>query len=143
MKSIIKTITLLSLLMLASSAVFAQAERRTVIDIPFAFHVGEKTLPAGQYRIEPNRRDSDKVWVIRRTDNSAGTVVMANQTWSNKVPESAQLIFHRYGDQYFLSQVWTAGANAGIELPITRQERAVEVASTDKRETYLLTASRD
>lgn len=143
MKQILKTVALLSLLMIAASAVHAQAERRAVIDIPFAFHVGDKTLPAGQYRIEPNRRGSDKAWVIRRTDDSAGTVVMTIPTWTNKVREKTQLVFHRYGDQYFLSQVWTRGTGSGIELPVTREERAAEVASAEKRETYLLTASND
>ncbi len=36
------------------------------------------------------------------------------------------LVFHRYGNTYFLSQVWMAGSSVGREMRKTRQERAIE-----------------
>lgn len=44
--------------------------------------------------------------------------------------------FHKYGDQYFLSQVWTIGGNSGRELPMPRVEREVEKNSV--RQTIVL-----
>jgi hypothetical protein len=41
------------------------------------------------------------------------------------MPE-ARLVFHRYGNTYFLSQVWMAGSSVGRELRKMRQERAIE-----------------
>jgi len=58
------TIFVLLLLMTAISA-HAQSERSKVTNIPFSFVVGEKTLPAGEYTVEPNRRDHDKVWLVQ------------------------------------------------------------------------------
>ena len=49
--------------------------------------------------------------------------------WSNTVParsredNSPRLIFNRYGDQYFLTQVWVGGDIDGRELPKFRRER--------------------
>jgi hypothetical protein len=40
------------------------------------------------------------------------------------------LVFHRYGSQYFLAQVWSAGNSEGRELPRSRAER--EVASNNQ-----------
>jgi hypothetical protein len=37
----------------------------------------------------------------------------------------AKLVFHRYGDQYFLYQVWAAGATSGRQFPKSRSEREV------------------
>jgi hypothetical protein len=40
--------------------------------------------------------------------------------------QKPKLVFHRYGDQYFLYQVWPAGATTGRQLPKSRGEREVE-----------------
>jgi hypothetical protein len=45
------------LLLLTFSSAFGQSDRQTIIHIPFNFTVGEKTLPAGKYVIEQNRKD--------------------------------------------------------------------------------------
>jgi hypothetical protein len=129
--------------MLAASAAFAQAGHRAIVNIPFAFNVGGKTLPAGEYRVQPYRRDTDKVWLIQSVEHRTGIYVMTAPLQANAVREEGQLIFNRYGDQYFLSKVWTPGTNTGFELPVSRQERAVEVASNTERQTYVLTAHRN
>jgi hypothetical protein len=38
----------------------------------------------------------------------------------------SKLVFNRYGDHYFLSQIWEAGDNAGRELMKSREERQLE-----------------
>lgn len=39
--------------------------------------------------------------------------------------EKAKLVFTRYDDQYFLSQVWSPADNTGLELPKSRSERTL------------------
>ena len=36
--------------------------------------------------------------------------------------EQSKLVFHRYGDRYFLAQIWMAGSNSGQELPKSPRE---------------------
>jgi hypothetical protein len=46
------------------------------------------------------------------------------------------LVFHRYGELYFLSDIWTAGDASGRRLYKSRQEHAIEKewAHPSKRE---------
>jgi hypothetical protein len=44
------------------------------------------------------------------------------------VQKTGKLVFHRYGNEYFLSEVWTPGDEWGHRLSKTRRER--EIAAT-------------
>ena len=46
------------LLTVSSVTVFGQSDRQTVVNIPFDFIVGDKTMSAGHYIIERNKRSS-------------------------------------------------------------------------------------
>ena len=39
-----------------------------------------------------------------------------------------KVIFHRYGNKYFLSQIWPAGDTIGLECPKSRVEKDVVLA---------------
>ena len=81
-KQALKTLTMLSLvLMLTAVSVCAQSERSKFTNIPFNFIVGQKTLLAGEYTVEPNRKDSHNVWLVRRRNGRTSalfTAVRAN-----------------------------------------------------------------
>lgn len=49
---------------------------------------------------------------------------------SNKTGNHERLIFHRYGDEYFLSQVWLSGNEDGHELVPGVQEKAAANRAT-------------
>ncbi len=92
-------------------------------NIPFDFVIGTKTLPRGTYTVNllntiPN------VLVISGQDNNEGALaisftVSAEDTEDN----SPKLIFNRYGNEYFLSQVWSGAGLVGMELLKSQQER--------------------
>jgi len=111
------------LLMLAAVSLSAQSERTGAINIPFSFTVGEKTLPAGEYSFEPNRKDSDLVWLVQSRDGDVTALFTTTAVRATETQEKAKLVFHKYGDQYFLSQIWTQGETAGRELLIQGFER--------------------
>ena len=111
------------LLMLAAVSLSAQSERTGAINIPFSFTVGEKTLPAGEYSFEPNRKDSDLVWLVQSRDGHVTALFTTTAVRATETQEKAKLVFHKYGDQYFLSQIWTQGETAGRELLIQGFER--------------------
>src|SRR5712664_2800596 len=68
-KQALKTFTMWSLLLMLTAVSVAAQSVRSKITIPFSFIVGEKTLPAGEYTVEPNRRDSDKYWLVQNRDS--------------------------------------------------------------------------
>jgi hypothetical protein len=62
--------------------------------------------------------------VLRGADAQASPciVLSRNGIRSDERPTS-KLVFHRYGDTYFLTQVWAAGYSSGWEFPASKLER--------------------
>ena len=137
-KQALKNFTVFSLLlMLTAVSVAAQSERTKVI-IPFSFIVGEKTFPAGEYTVEPSRRDFDKVWLVQSKESDTSAFFTTIPVRANQTQEEAKLIFRRYGDQYFLWQIWTPGGDTGRELVMPRLERQL-AKNGIQRETVVVT----
>jgi hypothetical protein len=105
----IRTMIAVSLLFAATTAVFAQTENRTLmkVSIPFTFSVEDHTLPAGQYYVRSINPDHSMALVSA----NGGQPVMITYTPERAGSESqnSRLIFSKYGNQYFLTQVWTKG----------------------------------
>ena len=122
-KQIIKGMTMLLLVMavaFATAVVSANAQsRHQVAKIPFEFIVGDKTLAAADYRINT----VGEALAIRNADATNSVIRLAN-TIAPKERKSARLVFHRYGNTYFLSEVWEGGDRIGARLVESRQERA-------------------
>jgi hypothetical protein len=81
-------------------ALMAQGEIRTTI--PFDFTVGKKTFAAGDYTVQ--RVKDNLITICNRRDHS-GTLTYTLPGEDVSKPGKAVLIFQRYGDSYFLSQV--------------------------------------
>ena len=94
--------------------------------VPFDFIVGDKTLPSGNYTVEAFN-SAGQVLKIRNADAKGAAVRLT--TPLNGESEHATLVFHRYGEQCFLAEVWSAGGYQGRELMKGRQERAMEKES--------------
>ncbi|HKZ81263.1 MAG TPA: hypothetical protein VJ124_23540 [Pyrinomonadaceae bacterium] len=127
-KQAFRTITMLSLLlMLAAVSVNAQqlSENSIAANIPFDFAVDETKLPAGKYTLRriilPSSADR---LVIQSADGRGDTHAgITRPNRASEVQKQSKLVFNRYGDQYFLSQVWMAGSDTGRDLFKSRSER--------------------
>ena len=117
--------TMLSLL-LVLGVVSVNAQSPRTLNIPFSFSVGEKTLPAGEYIVEPNRSDSQNVWLLTSKSGSIGVLFTTMAVRYYDTQGNTVLVFNKYDDQYFLSQVWTEGNTSGRELYKPRVERELE-----------------
>ena len=141
-KQALKNFTMLGLLLMVTAvSVAAQSERSKVTNIPFNFIVGGKTLPAGEYTVEPNRRDYDKVWLVQSRDGHASALFITMPARASETQEKTKFVFHKYGDQYFLSQIWTAGGSSGRELFMPRLERDVAKNSVERQTIVLANGS--
>lgn len=138
-KQALKNFTVLNLLLILTAvSVAAQSERNRITNIPFSFIVGEKTFPAGEYTVGPNRRNSDKVWLVQSRDGDFSALFTTMSVRANETQEETKLVFHKYGDQYFLSQIWSAGGNSGRELLMAHREREL-AKNAIERKTIVLT----
>src|SRR5882762_4237767 len=100
----------------------ARAQKTMVVDIPFAFTAGSATLPAGEYRVQKMDLNS-AVLLIHCWDARASALVITNAAEAKEPQTESKLVFNRYGNRYFLSQVWTAGSIRGRQLPISPREK--------------------
>ena len=126
------------LVLLTFSSAFGQSDRQTIIHIPFNFSVGEKSFPAGKYVIERNRNNSDTVWVIKQKDDDGSSILLTQPVRANDVVEETRLVFNRYNDLYFLSEFWTVGSQTGHQVPVSKQERALEKTVAERRQVNVL-----
>ena len=111
-----------SVLALAAAAgSFAETPTVTA-NIPFDFIVAGRNLPAGHY--STNQLAGLQIVTLKSADANAGVVV--SSTGGDRVPQGTQarLVFHRYGNLYFLSGIWIPGAPEQV-LPQTRGEQEV------------------
>lgn len=139
-KQALKTFTMLSLLLtLTAVSVSAQFQRSKVANIPFSFIVGGRTLPAGEYTVKSNRKDHDDVWLVQSRDGHASALFTTMSVRSIEIQEKSKLVFHKYGDRYFLSQIWTLGDISGRELLMHRLETKL-AKNRIERETIVLAA---
>lgn len=127
-KQILKGFTMLVLvvgLAFVSAVVSAQGQSRAVKgNVPFEFIVGDKCLPAGEYMVK-SMTDGGEVIAIADNDARRSTLRLTNNLVSKGKAPSPRLIFHRYGNQYFLAEVWS-GEQTGKQLKKSSQERALE-----------------
>ena len=130
------------LALLIAAPARAQVPGTTVrATIPFDFIVRGKTLPAGFYEI---RRigDSPQGLIIQNVNEKHDHVIFETEPVQPKeIPNRGEIVFHRYGDTYFLSEVLRSGEETGQELMPSRAEQELrrEMASNGaKPETVAL-----
>lgn len=127
-KQLVKGLTMLALLLtlaLATTAATANGQDQQMVkaNVPFEFIVGDKTLPAGEYVIRRVGVAGDAL-AIQATASNHKTVRLANL--ARRADKSAALVFHRYGETFFLSQIWVGGNGQGRQLLKSRAQRAIE-----------------
>jgi hypothetical protein len=121
---------LVSIIVLAfATAVASNAQsggRKLSADVPFDFVVGDKTLAAGQYSVRQISTNSDSVLAIRSRDGNHKAARLTNAVSSGAPSKRASLTFRRYGNTYYLAQVWVPGSTEGREMLKSKAERSME-----------------
>jgi hypothetical protein len=109
------------LFVLAAAATFAQSGPTLTANIPFDFSVANRTLPAGEYTVKGGATAG--TIVVRNDDGKGAVSVWAQSTGSNGTAKKAALVFHRYGNQYFLARVIYADGSEGREIMMSKTEK--------------------
>jgi len=103
----------------------AQIDGDLDAEIPFQFHVGTRELPAGKYRIHLLDEGSLRVMEITSTDGSTSALFQVEESDAKSAPAQSELIFNKYGDNYFLSKLYDEGDPSGSELIESRYEKQI------------------
>ncbi len=110
----------------ATAPARAQSVQEQTANITFTFNVGDKTFPAGLYRVRRLNPASDRAALeIKSADGRLSKITLTSFVRPGKTAEQARLVFTRYGEQYFLTTVWTHAQDDGLALPTSRSERTL------------------
>jgi hypothetical protein len=109
------------------------------VDVPFAFVVGGVHLPAGHYRVY--HPGDPYLIVIEKDDGRARAMAYVHPSVSKADESNTKLVFNKYGDQYFLSQVWTEADREVHQCFKCRMEQTL-MAQAGKRELVVIAAKR-
>jgi hypothetical protein len=122
----LKTTMMIGVLLVLSAVTGrAQAGGNFMVTVPFDFVISGKTLPAGEYVVARSTQGSEGL-MIRARDGKGGAYVLTKSIQTEESQELTRVVFNRYDDQYFLSQVWISGKKTGRELFKSGKERALE-----------------
>jgi hypothetical protein len=123
MKKNLASAAVMTILVLAAAVpLFAQQSGPMKVNVPFNFVMENERMQAGEYTIQPI---ANGFLLIRRTDGKGSANVLALPKQAKTMAKEAQVVFHRYGGEYFLSEIWTPGQNVGRELLKGRLEAEV------------------
>jgi len=116
---------------LSIASVRAQDAGTVSVHIPFEFAAANRTLPAGDYYVRRYIQGAQVDMEITSKDKSQRLQLTIRPVRGTDIQEQSKLVFNRYGDQYFLSQLWIAGRSNGEELTKASRERLLrsEMAS--------------
>jgi hypothetical protein len=127
----LRTLAAFVISLAAAGAVSAQSVTLQA-KIPFSFAVNGKTLPAGEYVVFQG--SAPGTMMIRGAGNGAGALTrVVPPAEPSAHTGTARLVFNRYGERYFLSQIWT-GADQGSQVPVTRTERELIAHRNDAKQ---------
>ena len=142
-RKVIKRFTMLGLVSMftlcaAAASANAQLTYPVRAKIPFDFSMGDKKLPAGEYTFRRLSGLAD-IRTMSVTSVDAGTHLFQS-TFAAQVltpKNESSLVFHKYGDEYFLEEIWTGGEQVGSQLPESRSERTLRRQIAQTRQTNM------
>jgi hypothetical protein len=120
---LLAVVAALLLSVVATSVCYAQQTALTVT-IPFAFQAGNQTMPAGEYRVESVLTGTGQLQRLRQVNGSAVMIVSTMSVEARNGIPNPELVFNRYGQTYFLSQIWTGG-DQGRQLFKSNREKEI------------------
>ena len=126
-KQILVASTMLSLVVTVMvTRVSAQSSHYFRVIVPFEFEISDKRFPAGEYIVRRVSSDSPQWLAITSVNARTRQTVLTHKIRSGTLESESKLVFRRYGDQYFLSQIWEAGDSDGHELLTSRGEARLQ-----------------
>ena len=111
--------------LLTAATSYGQSSRTTTANIPFDFVVGNTTFQAGEYNIDAITQAGE---LLRISKNNTGqaAVRLTSPAKSLEPSDKTKLVFHQYGSNYYLAEVWSAGAREGRQLLMSAGEKAAQ-----------------
>ena len=122
-----------ALVLMSLVPAYAQLKTAATVNIPFTFTVDEVRMPAGDYLITS---PSEKVISIQRVGGTEVKVTLTTTGSAARQTGPAKLLFHKYGNAYFVAAAWMPKSDHPQEFFTSASE--IEVARTTPQKSYEL-----
>jgi hypothetical protein len=109
------------LLTVGGAPASAQIDQPMKFTTTFAFMVGSKMLPAGNYTVGPAGTDPTVLEV--RGKGGSAMFTTENASVPRTDPKQSEVIFDKSGDHSVLTEVWDESTRQGAERVPSRTER--------------------
>ncbi len=110
-----------------AGTVFAQI-RGVRLNVPFPFTAVDQTFKPGMYDFVQDTPNSKLA--IRGRVGKDGIFATTNLPSKSPFdPDLIWLIFHRYGDKYFLSEIWAH--HLGVQFPVGEEEKKLRESGAE------------
>ncbi len=130
-RTMFNTLKTFSTFALLAATLFAQSGHKVIATVPFDFTVRNHQFAAGSYTVTSDLGQG--TLLIRGDENGSAMFVLTHGGKTGKADRNGKLVFHRYQDRYFLSEVWPGGTTCARELHPSKAE--LELARTTRRPT--------
>ena len=132
MRQIFAATMTISLMVLSASAQTSTYHMQ--MQIPFAFHVNDVTLPAGPYNVEAINPRMTR-FANATTKQSVLVITPLSESGDSYKPT---LVFNRYGSDYFLSKMWFGQSGRGflptaVERKLAKNNPPAQIESVSAR----------
>ncbi len=111
----------------------AQSDRLIAADLPFNFVIKDRTLPAGGYVLALVQVGGSDAIKIQSADGHITAFVPTRSVRAKTSESEPKLVFNRYGDQYFLSQILGLDDSTTQQLTTPRAEEGLAKAEVEKK----------
>jgi hypothetical protein len=117
MKRTIATVALFVASLFVTTGVWAQSVKAT---IPWGFTINSSYVPAGTYTISSSSTER----LMLEVSNRAQRVHILSMAYDGaKAGRDNVLVFHKYGDQYFLTQIRSSTGLMEFTFPTSKAEK--------------------
>jgi len=141
MKNAKRMLVLMLTMMPMLAAAQMRDAREIVAQVPFKFMVGSKAIPAGQCVIRRAATDSKTLQI----SNATASVSLFSSVFPQETKLTSQgyiLIFHGYGNRYFLTGLRLKGDRTTYQLPESKAEAEMRAQNLPVAETTLVASAR-
>jgi hypothetical protein len=104
------------------------------VSIPFQFHAGSTKLPPGKYVIHMLDNSNLTVMEISSVDGTTSALFDVESAEANSAPAKNELIFNKYGNRYFLAELFDQENPSGSKVVESRYEKRIGQATAETQE---------
>ena len=110
---------------------------RLVAKVPFQFRAGERLIPAGECAVQRTNMNS-RTLVIGNWGAKVGLFANPSIAEVTETSSTNAMVFHKYGDRYFLTSIKLKGSKAVYRLHESKAEAELRAQNVPASQEILL-----